>query len=307
VDSAQVTGLARREVDQARRPRLVPAYVTDAKFNEQLERWQANADTYARRGWLLLSTGDLTVDVGFLQNVAMGGRTIPVMTACVRLDYWNYDLWAPSLTFLDPLTRRPAPPPVRATDRVSATEVRDALIDHHPGTLQPFLCLPGIREYHSHPQHSGDDWLLHRQMREGDLAVVCERIWRRMARNVLGMSVAIQSLASVSGNIANQLDITLLQGDADLVQRQLAEQHAAQEAAAAQARAVPDQPQTAMQDTDDSKAAGSLRQEAPDASLAPASEHGLPRVDEPPAPTDAPPPVRLPSRRKPAGGPDAGT
>jgi Predicted metal binding domain len=230
---------AQRAADQARGSRLVGAHVTGAKFDEQLERWHANAKTYARRGWLLLSTGDLSVDIGFLQNVAMGGRAIPVMTACVRVDYWNFDLWPPSVTFLDPLTRQPAPPPVRAPERISAEEVRDALIDQHPETLQPFLCLPGIREYHSHPQHSGDDWLLHRHLREGDLAVVCERIWLRMARNVLGMSVAIQSLAPASGgSIANQLDINLLQGDADLVQRQLAEQQAAQEALAHAAAAA---------------------------------------------------------------------
>jgi len=87
----------------------VPPDVTRAKFQEQVDRWHANADAYARRGWLLLSTGDLSVDIGFLQNVAMGGRTIPVMTACVRLDYWNFDLWPPSPTFLDPVTRQSAP------------------------------------------------------------------------------------------------------------------------------------------------------------------------------------------------------
>jgi hypothetical protein len=197
----------------------VPAHVTDAKFAEQLDRWRANAETYARRGWVLLSTGDLSVDIGFLQNVPLGGRTIPVMTACVRLDYWNFDLWAPSLTFLDPITRNPAPPPVRAPDRVSPTEVRDALIDQHPETLQPFLCLAGIREYHNHPQHSGDDWLLHRHLREGDLAVICDRVWRRMARNVLGLSVGVQSLAPPGGQMATQLEVGLLQGDADLPQR----------------------------------------------------------------------------------------
>lgn len=218
-----------------RGPRLVPQRVSVRKFDEQIERWHANRDTYTRRGWVLLATGDLWVEVGFLQNVAMGGRTIPVMTACVRLDYWNFDLWPPSLTFLDPVTRQPAPPPVRAPDRVSPTEVRDALIDQHPTSLQPFLCLPGVREYHTHPQHSGDDWLLHRPLHEGDLAVVCERVWRRMARNVLGMSIAIQSLAPASDQVATQLEVNLLQGDADLVARQLEEQQAAEQAAAQQA------------------------------------------------------------------------
>ncbi len=206
-------------VGNGRGPRLVPAQVTDAKFAEQLERWRANADAYARRGWVLLSAGDLSVDVGFLQNVPLGGLTIPVMTACVRLDYWNFDLWPPSLTFLDPITRNPAPPTVRAPDRVSPTEVRDALIDQHPNTLQPFLCLAGIREYHNHPQHSGDDWLLHRHLREGDLAVICDRVWRRMARNVLGLSLSVQSLAPPGGQMATRLEVNLLQGDPDLPQR----------------------------------------------------------------------------------------
>lgn len=256
-----------------RGPLLVPPDVTRAKFQEQLDLWQTNAAVYARRGWLLLSTSDLSVDIGFLQNVAMGGRTIPVMTACVRLDYWNFDLWPPSLTFLDPMTRQPSPPPVRAPDRVSATEVRDALIDQHPATLQPFLCLPGIREYHSHPQHSGDEWLLHRHLREGDLAVVCERIWRRMARNVLGMSVAIQSLAPANETgIANQLDINLLQGDADLVQRQLAHQQAAQESAQRaqdQLGPVPDVPVTE---------AANAPEPMPDASQVAGSSDLLPEV-----------------------------
>lgn len=206
-----------------RGPHLVPIAINLAKFNQQVERWNASADVYARRGWLLLSVGDLSVEVGFLRNVAMGPRTIPVMTACVRIDYWNFDLWAPSVTFLDPITREPTAPPVRAPDRTDAGEVRDALIDQHPTTLQPFLCLPGIREYHTHPQHSGDDWLLHRHLHAGDLVVICERIWRRMSRNVLGMSVAIQSLApGSSAGIANQLDMTLLQGDVDLAQLQMA-------------------------------------------------------------------------------------
>ncbi len=250
VDSPEAgeTSTEAHQVVDPRGPRLVPARVTEAKFDEQLQRWDANTESYARRGWLLLSSGDLSADIGFLQNIAMGGRTIPVMTACVRIDYWNFDLWPPSVTFLDPMTRQPAPPPVRALEKVSDTEARDTLIDQHPTTLQPFLCLPGIREYHSHPQHSGDDWLLHRHLREGDLAVVCERIWRRMARNVLGMSVAIHSLAGSAGvAITNQLDINLLQGDADLVQRQLAEQQAAQEAFA-QAAAAAQQAQPAPQE-----------------------------------------------------------
>src|SRR5258706_394570 len=82
------------------------------------------------------------------------------------LDYTNYALWPPSLTFIDPRTREPASPAVRAPATTPAG-VRDALVDGHPDTGRPFLCLPGIREYHNHPQHTGDDWLLHRAVGAG--------------------------------------------------------------------------------------------------------------------------------------------
>ena len=32
----------------------------------------------------------------------------------------------------------------------------------HPRTERPFLCAQGVREYHEHPEHSGDDWMRHR-------------------------------------------------------------------------------------------------------------------------------------------------
>lgn len=201
-----------------RGPSLVPASVTNRKFERQLKAWHTNSDALARRGCLLLSEGDLTVDVGIMQHVPIAGRTIPVMTVCVRVDYWNFDLWAPSVTFIDPITRAPAPPPVRAIDRASITEEpRDALIDQHPQTGLPFICLPGVREYHNHPQHTGDSWLLHRHRHEGDLIVICERLWRRMARNVVGASVATRSLAvGPPGNINTQLEFAFLQGDRDM-------------------------------------------------------------------------------------------
>jgi hypothetical protein len=40
----------------------------------------------------------------------------------------------------------------------------------------PFLCLPGIREYHDNPAHSGDSWLLHRASGEGSLAFILDKI-----------------------------------------------------------------------------------------------------------------------------------
>jgi hypothetical protein len=42
----------------------------------------------------------------------------------------------------------------------------------------PFICLPGIREYHDNPAHTGDSWLLHRGSGEGSLAFILNNIWK---------------------------------------------------------------------------------------------------------------------------------
>ncbi len=188
---------------------LVPVEVSQAKLKTELEQWQANAVAYRRRGWLLLGVDGLVVDVGFVAAVAVGDMRLPVMTAAIRLRYDNYDLWPPSLTFIDPLSGEPAAPAVGAPDVVDG-QTRNALLNR-PETGEPFLCLPGIREYHEHPQHTGDHWLLHRADGAGRLAVICDRVWRRMARNVIGLSVHLQSLPQWG----TQLQIGLAQGDID--------------------------------------------------------------------------------------------
>lgn len=191
-------------------PILVDPRVSAAKLARELSDWDDNGPTYRRRGWILLERGTHHVDVGFLARVALGGpAVVTAMTACVRIDYTNYDLWAPSVTFIEPFASEPAMPAVRAL-AMEADGPRDALVEGHPGTGRPFLCLPGIREYHEHPQHTGDDWLLHRTSGDGRLAVICERIWHRMVRNVVGLRVTMQALPQPLGT---QLEIGVAQAD----------------------------------------------------------------------------------------------
>lgn len=195
----------------AKLPQLVPRDVSEKKLREQLDHWRQNEDLYRRRGWILLASRDLSVEVGFLASVAFGDQQLSIMTAAIRLTYDNYDVWPPSLEFIDPRSGNPAAPPVQALDRFEEG-VRNALLAH-PDTGQPFLCVPGVREYHTHPQHSGDDWLLHRRSGAGKFAVVCDIVWRRMARNVIGLNLQLQSLP----HVGSQLQVGLAQGDVDVV------------------------------------------------------------------------------------------
>lgn len=193
-------------------PVLVPREVSQAKLDEELAQWHANSEVYRRRGWLLLSARNLEVEVAFVGSISLGQSQLPSITAAIRLTYENYDLWPPSLTFIDVRTGESTYPVARALDRGDGGDVRDVLLDHPTG--RPFLCLPGLREYHSHPQHTGDNWLLHRTSGAGRIAVICDSVWRRMSRNVIGLAVQVNSLPPGHGI---QVLMAVTQGEFDPV------------------------------------------------------------------------------------------
>jgi hypothetical protein len=188
---------------------VVDPEVTRLKFERELELWRENGETYRRRGWILLGHGELDVDIGFLGRLPLGPQPMPAMSACVRIDFTNYDLWPPSVEFINPFTGEYLPPPVQAL--VDSDEGPMNLVVHsHPDTTRAFFCVAGIRQYHDHPQHSGDSWLLHRHTGEGSLATICDRIWRAMARNLLGIHLEVQTLP---GQLKLQLRVANAPGD----------------------------------------------------------------------------------------------
>ncbi len=211
---------------------LVDPEVTRRKVEHELDLWEANKEIYQRRGWILLADRDLKLDIGFLARLPIGSHQVPALAACIRLDFTNFDLWPPSLEFINPFSGAFMPPPVQAL--VDSEEgPRDLLVQSHPDTNRPFFCVPGIRQYHSHPQHSGDPWALHRKTGEGTLATICERVWRTMARNVLGIHVEFQTLP---GRIQVQIRVASAPGDIAPALWEEAEQAAAAQSQLADAQ-----------------------------------------------------------------------
>jgi hypothetical protein len=94
----------------------------------------------------------------------------------VRVDLRGYDQQAPSITFRDPLTWELAPYDLlpRAQIIDDPTKPRLVLLDAHPTAKRPFLCIRGVREYHEHPQHNGEDWAMYRD--GTNVYVLVERI-----------------------------------------------------------------------------------------------------------------------------------
>ena len=167
--------------------------VTQVKFDREVGRLREMEAVYRRRGVLLQKVSFPTVTIAFC-----GAKLRPApLLGAVRIDFTDYDLQPPSVTFVDPLTHDElvveavAMPMFRFPKKEGTTReamltaagqgvpvaLTPLIIAHEPGG-KPFLCLPGIREYHDNPAHSGDPWLIHRTSGEGCLAFIVDNIWK---------------------------------------------------------------------------------------------------------------------------------
>jgi len=180
---------------------MVDTEVSHLKFERDVHTLSEQRRTLESRGIFLLdSTAYPFVELAFvprhfLQIVLPAAQTgaiilpqgammavqIPSLAARAfkaRLDLTGYDLQAPSLEFRDFWTdnKLEYATMFRALEYEKERKAHVVLLDDHPTTHKPFLCIRGIREYHEHPQHSGDDWLLYRY--QMSLFSIVMSLWR---------------------------------------------------------------------------------------------------------------------------------
>lgn len=216
-------------------PVLVDPALSQAKLARQVAQFEAQADIYRRRGYWIVKQVDLDVYVAFAARVRLNlaAPPAPAVTAYVRLRYNNFDLWAPSLAFLDFFSDQPVIPVVEARQYVDG-QPRNLVVASHPLTGLPFLCRRGIREYHTHPQHSGDAWALYRT--ETNLTTIADAIWQLMVRNVVGLKIEW-----LAGTVQQNLGFQLIQENVDAQTAQLQLNPVIQQLVAASLREPPAQ------------------------------------------------------------------
>ena len=170
---------------------LVDPRLSERKFAREIADYRALEHDRRQQGWFLL---DATFPNAVVLFAAASLKPAPLLFA-VRVNFDNYDFWAPSVTFLHPTTAKPlrkhdmrAIPFLRQAPNSPVVDIpgvgvvpsappQDILIAHDPTEL-PFLCLPGVREYHEHPAHTGDAWLSHRGKGEGTMFFILDTIYR---------------------------------------------------------------------------------------------------------------------------------
>lgn len=171
---------------------VVDPAVSGAKFEREIENFRELGAEYAKRGWFL-------VEAEFpraLVLLAAPQLQPPPLVTAVAFDFSDYDLRPPSVKLVNPFSGEPWSAEQLPTRLPRRTEV-DAQVmpgmNMPPGMElakmvqdqplmqvypdeDPFLCIPGVREYHDHPAHSGDAWELHRSAGAGKLIRLLEVI-----------------------------------------------------------------------------------------------------------------------------------
>lgn len=167
---------------------VVDPHVSRAKFERELAQFRRLEAMHRKRGWWVMSAEFPAVQIAFATPAC---RPV-VIAVCARIDFTNYDLWPPSIVFVDPFDGRPLP-----LEQINAPFLRmtpdgpQRMLQGHPGK-PAFLCLPGVREYHDHPAHSGDSWLLHRGQGEGGLQFLADKISTYGSEPVHALQVQMQ-------------------------------------------------------------------------------------------------------------------
>ena len=130
-----------------------------------------------------------------------------VLAIAARIDFTDYDLLPLSVKFVDPfedrelpagelLTRLPRRDPAVPPEHLLLA--KQGLIPALPliqayGNEPGFLCVPGVREYHANPAHTGDPWELRRAKGEGKLFHILETIWRYGASQIFQFQMQVTS------------------------------------------------------------------------------------------------------------------
>ena len=140
--------------------------VSIRKFDRAVQSLTNKAALFVgERGWNVVAAVYPRLSVVFKHP--RSGRKIEFRFNCE-----DWDELPPSLTLHDPAIGQEIPWKHWPQGVWSVLEC-------HPVTRKPFLCLIGIREYHSHNRHLGDLWENYRPLSSYGLLSIIDRVQQR--------------------------------------------------------------------------------------------------------------------------------
>jgi hypothetical protein len=175
---------------------LVDPAVSKAKLVRELRQYRRLEAEYIRRGWWLIQAEFPEIFVVF----GLPQLKPPGVAFGVLLDFTNYDFWAPSARLVNPFDRQPYKPSELPTlmprltpqPHMGGAILPQNLVQVYGEEDEPFICVPGLREYHLHPAHTNDPWEPRRGKGEGTLYWVLDQFWQFGVKPISGFNVQLQ-------------------------------------------------------------------------------------------------------------------
>lgn len=171
--------------------------ITKAKFDIEIERYFQQYDEWQKKGVFLIREQYPVCEFLFLAP-----KLFPLSSVfAIRIDYTNYDAEAPSIKFINPYNGqliKSTEIPVQFKQKATADYIAE-----NPGqdtsagiqiciaieTESPFICHPGFWEFHHHPLHTGESWILHREKGEGKLYRILQVLYDHSTALIAGITV----------------------------------------------------------------------------------------------------------------------
>jgi hypothetical protein len=120
-------------------------------FEEQIQKILRNTDLLLDRGWLFLEW-----EYPWLAIAVRHRNTRKIRVFKFKFNDW--DDVPPSLKLVDAETGEDLPGNMWPTGNQSYWHSGGWISSAGITTTLPFMCMPGIREYHTHQSHTSDHW-----------------------------------------------------------------------------------------------------------------------------------------------------
>jgi hypothetical protein len=186
---------------ETNKKQVVQPEVSRIKFDKEIAEFLLIEDDWRKKGVICLKANFPTIEFIFIaphtkpQTVAFG----------VSIDFTNYDIEPPSIVFVNPFTLEPVVVKdmqvgffqvVNQTQQIQGLPQQFQMQVPNQILMQglndrPFLCIPGIREYHNHPAHTDNPWLNHRTRGEGKLFFVLSQLYNHCIPHITGFNMQV--------------------------------------------------------------------------------------------------------------------
>ena len=159
---------------------LIDQKVASRKFENEIDSFYKLANDYSEKGWKVLY--DTFPFFGVELDYTFKGKNIKFLV--LEFDFTNYNIEPIKVKVMFPKDIARHEQEFYLTDLndrllriIYDKDKLNTLLTNHHKTFEPFICLQGTYEYHSHKQHEGDFWDLYRYSGEGKLGNLLYQIW----------------------------------------------------------------------------------------------------------------------------------